>query len=63
MGNRKPRQMIITDGMLPLMLHHPQLKTCNVCNVELKSGNKIITKKNKKTKWYHVKCAERVNLI
>jgi hypothetical protein len=64
MTSKKPRLMTVTQGMITRSGN----KQCNLCLKQIKLEDKIVSKSASNdcghtTKWYHRKCARRVNII
>jgi len=69
MGNTHSRPILLTTIMYGHAIKKPELGTCWCCGEKFSKPTKlkpyqIFTKKNgNSTKWYHMECAEKVNLI
>jgi hypothetical protein len=59
-----PKLIILTSQKMRLMNHYGYLTNCYFCNEKLQVAEEVISKRSgKRAKWYHKKCAEKVNLI
>ena len=66
MTKSKARMVILSERMLSRassIEKNDYLIKCRQCNCNFHVGDEIVTKKNKnRTRWYHKKCAEFLNI-
>ena len=69
MTSAKPKIIVLKQGLLTRANNSEKRKsTCNLCDGQLMLNEEIVTKRSARGsysyfKWYHVKCANQVNLI
>lgn len=66
MGKSRARIVKCTLAMITRALGGtmPYKDTCYYCRIQVNEGEDIVTKKSTgSTKWYHLHCAQKVNLI
>jgi hypothetical protein len=58
----RARLITVTNINYEKARNRPNLQVCPNCKKGFKVGLVIVTKKSTKTRWYHKKCAERLNI-
>ena len=61
-----PRLIILSDQLLAMAEGNRRLEKCQVCDIKFTPRDSEIVRKGagkNSTKWYHVGCAHKVNII
>jgi hypothetical protein len=59
MTTSRPRFTILSQAMIT----KKGSRECAVCNNDIEVNENIVAKRSHSFKWYHIKCAERVNIV
>ena len=57
--------MTLRENVILNLLHRYKIPPqCNVCEEELSAGTEVVRKRsNAKSRYYHIECAKKVNLL